>query len=890
MATRNTKVSLVAEVSGYISGMEAAAKKTRELGSESEKLAQKRDAINLLGGGLLALGAVGVAAVGLAVAKFSEFDEAISNVKASTQESAGNMALLRDAALEFGASSVFTATEAANAIEELGKAGISTSDILGGALEGSLNLASAGGLGIARSAEIAATTLQQFGLAGDQAGRVADTLAAGAGKALGSVDDLAEGLKFVGPVASSMGVSLEETTGVLALFAKAGIVGSEGGTALRGMLSSLTSPSKAAQKEIEKLGITLYDTDGKFLGLQNAAGQLSGAYSGLNDQARDASLGILFGNEQITAARVLYQEGAGGVAEMTAAVTDNGYAAQVARDKLDNLRGDVEKLGGAFDTALIRSGSGANDALRTLTQSATFLVDSVGNAPQSLLNVGLAVGVVGTAVALAGGAALLGIPKIVAFKDALVLLGVSGKGAALGIGLVGGAVAGATLAISFFVAKQADIAATTSELADSLDDATGAFTDYTKAAIIKKLADTGAFAAAKEAGVSQKELTKAVIEGGDALDDVKAKLDDGNTLGSFFTGQGIAAGNAKDAITDLRTALDDSKAAFEDTKAASDSAAEGTENVAEGMSNLAGQASASADEVDALKAAIEGFGSAQLDVNSATRSFEAAVDDLSAAVTENGVTLDVGTEKGRANQAALDQIATSTLALASATYTQTGSQEAASAVIEVGRQKLIAAQGQLGVTGQAAEAYADKLGLIPGNIQTAAQLTGVAAAEAQLNQLARDRAVSLNIRVNEQISAANRAGGATSTVGGVPFADGGAVFGSGPIGVDSVPAVLAPGEHVLTVEDVARLGGQPGVYALRNRLKGQGVQAFANGGAVQYAPSIAPQAMSFGDLNPSFSVTVQSKGGIDLTKYIDVSIARADQQGQLSNRMGRQVR
>ena len=105
-----------------------------------------------------------------------------------------------------------------------------------------------------------------------------------------------------------------------------------------------------------------------------------------------------------------------------------------------------------------------------------------------------------------------------------------------------------------------------------------------------------------------------------------------------------------------------------------------------------------------------------------------------------------------------------------------------------------------------------------------------------------------------------------------------------------MPAVLAPGEHVLTVEDVARLGGQPGVYALRNRLKGQGAQAFANGGAVQYAPTIAPQAMSFGDLNPSFSVTVQSKGGIDLTKYIDVSIARADQQGQLSNRMGRQVR
>lgn len=889
MATRNTKVSLVAEVSGYISGMEAAAKKTREVGTEAEKLGQKKEAIAMIGTGLLAIGAVGAAAVGLAVAKFSEFDQAISNVKASTQESAGNMALLRDAALDFGASSVFTATEAANAIEELGKAGISTSDILSGALEGSLNLASAGGLGIARSAEIAATTLQQFNLAGNQAGRVADTLAAGAGKALGSVDDLANGLKFVGPVAASMGVSLEETTGVLALFAQAGIVGEQGGTALRGMLSSLTSPSKAAAKEIEKLGINLYDSQGGFLGVENVAGQLKGAYSGLTDEARDASLGILFGNEQITAARVLYDAGAEGVRGMTAAVTDNGYAAQVARDKLDNLRGDVEKLGGAFDTALIRSGSGANDILRTLTQAATFLVDAIGGAPQPLLNAGLAVTAVGTAVALAGGAALLGIPKLVAFKGALALLGVSGKSAALGIGLVGGAVAGATLAIGFFVSKQADIAATTSELAETLDEATGEFTKYTRAAIVKKLADEGAFAAAKQAGVSQAELTDAVIEGGEALDEIKAKLDDTNTLGSFFTGQGIAAGNAKDSITDLRTALEDSSAAYEDTQAASEEAAGSAETFAEGVQAVSGAASDGADDVDALRAAIEGFGSAQYDVNQTARDFEAAIDAATEALAQNGATLDINTQEGRDNASAVDAIGQAALKSAASIYAQTGSQEQATAAIGRGRAAVIAQRIALGDTQAKAEAYADSLGLIPDNVSSLVNLQGADNAISKANAVAaaiRNIPGQRDIVINQVVKET----GAARGVVGAAYAVGGAVEGPGTATSDSVVARLSAGEHVLTAADVARMGGQAGVYAFRQSLRSGGSPAFASGGAVQYTPATYSPSLSMGDLNPSISVTVQSKGGVDLTKYIEVVVNQADQQGQLSNRMGRQVR
>lgn len=128
---------------------------------------------------------------------------------------------------------------------------------------------------------------------------------------------------LLGPIAASMGVSLKETAGVLFLLSQRHIIGEQAGTSLRGMLSSLTSPSKQANEEINRLGITLYDSQGAFLGLENVAGQLSDAYSGMTQQSRDASLGILFGNEQVPTAIVLlaaYKEGLTGWATL---VNDN---------------------------------------------------------------------------------------------------------------------------------------------------------------------------------------------------------------------------------------------------------------------------------------------------------------------------------------------------------------------------------------------------------------------------------------------------------------------------------------------------------------------------------------------------------------------------------------
>lgn len=137
----------------------------------------------------------------------------MSTVQANTGASADEMNQLRQAAIDAGADTIYSATESADAINELGKAGLSTSDILSGGLSGALNLAASDGMAVGDAAELMATTLMQFNLTGAESTQVADALAAGAGKAVGSAHDLGLALNQAGMVSHSFGISMQETTG-----------------------------------------------------------------------------------------------------------------------------------------------------------------------------------------------------------------------------------------------------------------------------------------------------------------------------------------------------------------------------------------------------------------------------------------------------------------------------------------------------------------------------------------------------------------------------------------------------------------------------------------------------------------------------------------------------
>lgn len=720
MADRTVKVELIAAVNGYVAGMRQAAAYTTYVGTEAaraaQKLAAQRQVFETTGRVALAVGVIAAAGIAMAVRRFAEFDAAMANVNAVTQETTENMGLLRDAALDAGGRTVFTAVEAANAIEELGKAGISTADILDGALDAALDLAASGQLEVARAAEITATTLKQFGLAGSEAGRVADVLSAGAGKALGSVEDLAQAMKFAGPIAGVMGISLEDVTATLALFADQGIVGEQAGTAFRGMLASLQNPSAAAKKRLDELGITLYDLQtGAFVGMESVVAQLNSSLGGVDDQTRDTALGLIFTNAQLTAAQTLVGQAGEKWGEYRDQVEDSGYAARVAADRLDNLKGDLEQLGGAFDTVLIKQGSAANDTLRGLVQALTFLTNMAGDLPPVAVNIGL----VTAAVALAGGAALLGVGRFVEFKAALQTSGIAARGTALAVGGITAALTAVTFIIGAFVSQAADAAASTDAFADSLDKASGAATQYTRDLAIKRLQDEQAFELAEKLGISQGQLTDALLEGGDAWASISSEIEQ---YAIANMASDAPAYNTYQRLQGIRGELEGSIEQWKDTTAANEEAAAASEANAEALAVLEGQAGDTSGAIDDLSDQILNFGKATLDTREAERQFQAAIDDLTESVSENGKTLDVNTEAGRANESALDDLAEAALKRASAINTMTGDEESARQAIQDGRDALIKQLAAFNIVGPEAEAYADSLGLIPSNINTALRI------------------------------------------------------------------------------------------------------------------------------------------------------------------------
>jgi TP901 family phage tail tape measure protein len=422
MADRVVKVSLIAEVSGYIAGMEKAAAATNVTQAEVDKLAKQRQTFDMIGKAAVAAGGLIAVGVGVAVAKYAEFDQAMSGVAATGEDARKNINKLTDAAIDAGARTVFSAKESANAIEELAKAGLSAGDILNGGLNGALDLAAAGGLGVAQAAGIAATTLGQFRLKGSQAAHVADLLAAGAGKAMGDVTDISQALSQAGTVANQFGISVDDTVGTLAAFANAGMLGSDAGTSFRTMLLRLANPTGEAADEMKQLGIEAYNSSGQFVGMEALAGQLQKRLGGLTQEQRNAALATIFGQDAIRGANVLYVEGAKGIKEWNDKVNDSGYAAETAATRLDNLKGDIEQLGGAIDSAFIGMGKAADGPLRFVVQQLTGVVDVFNGMPEPAKQATLVVGAVTSAILLAGGTALLAVPKFVAFRASVAAL------------------------------------------------------------------------------------------------------------------------------------------------------------------------------------------------------------------------------------------------------------------------------------------------------------------------------------------------------------------------------------------------------------------------------------------------------------------------------------
>lgn len=378
---KNIVIRLMADTASYEAAMTRAGSTAKTVASGMENTGRKSA---LIASGMTAAG-LAVAAFGVAAVKMAaDFDQQMSTVQANTGATSAQMDQLRAAAIEAGASTVYSATDSADAINDLGKAGMSVTDILAGGLTGALNLAASDGMAVGDAAEYMANALSMFHLKGSQASQVADTLAAGAGKAVGNVSDFGEALNNCGAQANSFGMNVQETTGVLALFAQNGTIGAEAGTQLNSMLMKLAAPSAEAANTMKELGISAYDAQGHFIGMANFAGQLQKAEKGLTDEQRNQANATIFGSYAIKAANYLYEAGESGVNKWTKAVSESGYAAEQAAAKNNNLKGDLENLSGSMESLMISVGEGAQGPLRKMVQGLDTLVDAFAGLPSGV--------------------------------------------------------------------------------------------------------------------------------------------------------------------------------------------------------------------------------------------------------------------------------------------------------------------------------------------------------------------------------------------------------------------------------------------------------------------------------------------------------------------------
>ena len=237
----------------------------------------------------------------------ADFEQAMARTKAVAftgknktpeQKAADDAAFkaLQEQALQLGADTQFTAIQAAQSQEMLARAGFKSQEIIS-AMPGLLSMAAAEGMDLANAADIAASTLRGFNLEADQSGRVADVLAQMSAASNSSIAGLGESMKYVAPVASGLGVSIEETAAMLGVMANAGIKGSQAGTALRSAFTRLSKEPKAVEKALKSLGIATRDAQGRMRKMPGLMQELSERMKNMGEADQMEYLTNIFGQE-----------------------------------------------------------------------------------------------------------------------------------------------------------------------------------------------------------------------------------------------------------------------------------------------------------------------------------------------------------------------------------------------------------------------------------------------------------------------------------------------------------------------------------------------------------------------------------------------------------------
>ncbi len=367
---------LTTQIEELSNEQEQAAQSAQEYGDSAANAFQAAGEALAAAGIVAGLKEIGAAYVGTVQAA-GEFGATMSNVEALSGANASQMALLNAQAKELGATTKFTANEAGEAMGYMGMAGWNAQQMLAG-MPGVLDLAAASGEDLAGVSDIVTDALTGFGLTAADTGQFVDVLATASTKSNTNVSLLGESFKYVAPLCGTLGYSAEDAAVALGLMANAGIKGSQAGTTLRTAVTNLISPTKEQAAEMERLGLSLTDTNGQMLPMLDMVGNLRTAFSGMSEAEQSAAASTIFGKEAMSGMLAIINASEADYNNLTESIYNSAGAAQrMANIKLDNLAGDLTLLQSATDGLSLSIGQQFMPQIRGLVQAGTGVITFV---------------------------------------------------------------------------------------------------------------------------------------------------------------------------------------------------------------------------------------------------------------------------------------------------------------------------------------------------------------------------------------------------------------------------------------------------------------------------------------------------------------------------------
>ncbi|XKH51313.1 phage tail tape measure protein [Chryseomicrobium palamuruense] len=381
-------------------------------------------------------------AIAASVKTAGDFEQSMARVKAISGATDEEFSRLERTARELGASTQFSASEAAEGMSYLAMAGFEVNETIA-AMPGVLNLAAASQQTLATSADIVSNILSGFGLSAEESGNAVDILVKTMSTANTDLPMLGDAMKYVAPVASSLGLSMEETAAAVGKMSDAGIQGSQAGTALRAMLLSLANPTGLTVKAMEDLGIKVTDANGAMKPIPELIGHIGDKLSGMEDAQKTATAAQLVGTEAASGFLALLEVGEDGLADYTAELENaGGTAERVAETQMDTLNGSFKEFQSALEEIGIKVGNEFLPAFRDIVDQGANVVRFLTEVDGETFKVGLTF--LGTTAAVATTLATLGKLSIALSAFAMTPVGA----AIIGVSLLAGAIGAVAVAQS----------------------------------------------------------------------------------------------------------------------------------------------------------------------------------------------------------------------------------------------------------------------------------------------------------------------------------------------------------------------------------------------------------------------------------------------------------